>query len=254
MNQIFNFQNQSVRIQFQNNEPYFCLADVAKIMEIKNPRQLKLNSKGVCKAYTPTESGNQEMTFINEPNLYRVIFRSNKPEAVKFQDWIFEEVIPQIRQTGSYTIKITPAQKQQIQSAVNRRVHRTGDTHQNIYRTIHELANVASYHDIAAADFDKVMTYLDGQTAPVPTKPISQDLFRHLAKMAMYAGHWANFQRLMCQNPNSEQARHILNEVAYSTSSNQTGFLFIFKPDVENDIKQAVDWLHAQSSHYALAE
>ena len=64
--------------------------------------------------YTPTRGGDQELTFISEPNLYRVIFRSNKAEAIKFQDWIFEEVIPTIRKTGGYQAKSTPSVKDQL--------------------------------------------------------------------------------------------------------------------------------------------
>ncbi|MDO9957413.1 BRO family protein, partial [Glaesserella parasuis] len=45
----------------------------------------------------------QEVTFINEPNLYRIIFRSNKSQAIDFQNWVFEEVLPQIRKTGQYS-------------------------------------------------------------------------------------------------------------------------------------------------------
>lgn len=103
---IFQFQaEQSVRVEFQNNEPLFCLTDVARILEISNANPLRFNMKrdGVHKMYSVDTKGRKnEITYINEPNLYRVIFRSNKPEAVKFQDWIFEEVIPQIRKTGSY--------------------------------------------------------------------------------------------------------------------------------------------------------
>lgn len=163
--QIFNFNQAQVRIQFHNGEPLFCLTDVAEILSIKNANSTRFNLKkdGVHKMYTPTNGGKQEITFINEPNLYRVIFRSNKPEAVKFQDWIFEEVIPQIRKTGSYTVKVSTQQKQQIQAAANRRVHRTGETHQAIYTAIHDLAQVASYHDIAATDFDRIMAYLDSE-------------------------------------------------------------------------------------------
>lgn len=58
---------------------------------------------GVTKRYTPTTSGNQEITFINEPNLYRLIIKSRKPEAERFEAWVFEEVLPQIRKTGSYS-------------------------------------------------------------------------------------------------------------------------------------------------------
>ncbi|EOF9714215.1 Bro-N domain-containing protein, partial [Neisseria gonorrhoeae] len=105
---IFQFQaEQSVRVEFQNNEPLFCLTDVARILEISNANPLRFNMKrdGVHKMYSVDTKGRKnEITYINEPNLYRVIFRSNKPEAVKFQDWIFEEVIPQIRKTGGYQV------------------------------------------------------------------------------------------------------------------------------------------------------
>jgi len=105
--QAFNFTQAEVRTsKDKNGEPLFCLSDVAKILDIQNSRQIvqkQLDSKGVYKIYIPTNSGNQDVTFISEPNLYRVIFRSNKPDAVKFQNWIFEEVIPQIRKTGSYS-------------------------------------------------------------------------------------------------------------------------------------------------------
>ena len=102
---IFQFQaEKSVRVEFQNGEPLFCLKDVAAILEIQDTKSknFNLNPKGVEKIPCLTKGGKQELTFINEPNLYRVIFRSNKPVAVKFQDWIFEEVIPTIRKTGSY--------------------------------------------------------------------------------------------------------------------------------------------------------
>ena len=42
------------------------------------------------------------MAYVNEPNLYRLITRSKMPHAVKFQDWVFEEVLPTIRKTGGY--------------------------------------------------------------------------------------------------------------------------------------------------------
>jgi len=43
--------------------------------------------------------------YINEPGLYQLIFKSKMKEAIKFQDWIFEEVLPQLRKTGKYKMK-----------------------------------------------------------------------------------------------------------------------------------------------------
>ncbi|EAA7556012.1 Bro-N domain-containing protein [Salmonella enterica] len=102
----FYFHNSSVRIQVIDGEPWFCLSDVAKILEIKNSRDLlskQLDKDGVDKIYIiDSLSRKQEAAFINEPNLYRVIFRSNKPEAKQFQDWVFNDVLPTIRKTGRY--------------------------------------------------------------------------------------------------------------------------------------------------------
>ena len=56
---------------------------------------------------SPTTSGVQSLTFISEENLYRIIFRSNKKEALSFQDWVFKDVLPTIRKTGSYSARQT---------------------------------------------------------------------------------------------------------------------------------------------------
>ena len=119
MNQIsiFNFNQSPIRVQLVNNEPYFCLSDVTNVLNMnrRSSEAFGLKEKGCKKITTLTKGGNQEIIYINEPNLYRVIFRSNKPEAVKFQDWIFEEVIPQIRKTGGYqTSGSLPLQQPQL--------------------------------------------------------------------------------------------------------------------------------------------
>lgn len=102
----FNFQSQPVRtITDEHGEVWFVASDVCNILGYANSRRtidLHCKTKGVTKRYTPTESGNQEMVYINEPNLYRLIIKSKKPEAEKFEEWVMEEVLPSIRKTGSY--------------------------------------------------------------------------------------------------------------------------------------------------------
>ena len=107
---IFNFNEHGVRIAFDvNGQPLFCLPDVGQALDIKNATasRFKLNPKGVHEMYTLTNGGTQKLKFINEPNLYRIIFRSNKPQALSFQDWVFAEVLPSIRKTGSYVARQT---------------------------------------------------------------------------------------------------------------------------------------------------
>ena len=123
--QTFNFGINEVRTAIKDNgDVYFCLTDVADVLEISRSSDLlqvqkdfvknetpknrgTLDPKGVHKMYTLTKGGMQHLTYINEPNLYRVIFRSNKAEARQFQDWVFNEVLPTIRKTGSYNTKPT---------------------------------------------------------------------------------------------------------------------------------------------------
>ena len=107
---IFNFNEHGVRIAFDvNGQPLFCLSDVGQALDIKNATasRFKLNPKGVHEMYTPTNGGTQKLTFINEENLYRIVFRSTKPEALNFQNWVFAEVLPSIRKTGSYSARQT---------------------------------------------------------------------------------------------------------------------------------------------------
>ena len=52
-----------------------------------------------------TLGGNQELMVVNEPGLYHLTFKSRKPEANAFRRWVFHEVLPSIRKTGSYSVK-----------------------------------------------------------------------------------------------------------------------------------------------------
>lgn len=106
----FDFKSSSVRVVLDDNqEPWFCLTDVYKSLDISRTSRLfrELDEKGVADYHTPTNGGIQKLKFINEPNLYRIIFRSNKPEALSFQNWVFAEVLPSIRKTGSYSARQT---------------------------------------------------------------------------------------------------------------------------------------------------
>ena len=107
--QIFNFNSNPVRVELFDNQPHFCLLDVCEIFEIQNSRRVQsqmLDPQGVRLAYILAKDEKQRRTaFINEPNLYRIIFRSEKAIAKNFQNWVFEEVLPQIRKTGKYQLQ-----------------------------------------------------------------------------------------------------------------------------------------------------
>lgn len=166
--EVFSFQeHHDVRIQVINNEPWFCLKDICDILDIKNPRDMlakQLDRGGVEKIYTPTISAIQQITFINEPNLYRVIFRSNKPEARQFQDWVFNEVLPTIRKTGRYEHPVatthnaeplTPSDMKNLNHLVvlmTRQFARTGSWRLGVWHALRRAAGVPSPEEFTVDD------------------------------------------------------------------------------------------------------
>lgn len=94
-----------VRTTVIDDEPYFSLNDVCRILEIKNPSDAKnrLRKDGVGTTEVIDSMGRtQQANFINESNLYKLVFQSRKPEAERFADWVTSEVLPAIRKHGAY--------------------------------------------------------------------------------------------------------------------------------------------------------
>ena len=102
--QIFtNEQFGSVRTIGEGDTVLFCGSDVASALGYAAPRNaIATHCKGALKRCIPTNGGDQEMSFIPEGDVYRLIIRSNLPEAVRFEKWLFEEVLPSIRKHGGY--------------------------------------------------------------------------------------------------------------------------------------------------------
>ena len=93
-----------IRTSLVNSEPMFCLSDICKSLGLSQPSKVKerLNEKGVRTIPTLTSGGEQNLLYINEPNLYKVIFQSRKESAERFTDWVTSEVLPSIRKNGGY--------------------------------------------------------------------------------------------------------------------------------------------------------
>lgn len=112
--QIFNYRDTPLRTVERDGDLWWVLKDVCGVLGIVKhtsvAARLDDDEKGACLMGTP--SGEQNMIIINEPGLYSVILRSDKPEAKDFKRWVTHEVLPSIRRTGSYamTAPMSPAQ------------------------------------------------------------------------------------------------------------------------------------------------
>jgi prophage antirepressor-like protein len=128
---VFQFQSTNIRtFADDNGEPWFCANDVCEVLGYANSRQAVQKNcleKGVSKRDTLTGGGNQELTFINEGNLYRLIVKSRKPEAEKFEQLVMDEILPTIRKTGSYHKQesLPPITADQIEKLIEKQLRKS---------------------------------------------------------------------------------------------------------------------------------
>ena len=108
MKELKVFQNSEfgeLGIMMIDGKEYFPATQCAKILGYADPfKAIKqhCNEKGWVICPLLTNGGIQNVKFINEGNLYRLIIRSKIPSATKFESWVFDEVLPEIRHTGAY--------------------------------------------------------------------------------------------------------------------------------------------------------
>lgn len=109
--QFFKFEHgghfESIRTVVIDGEIWFVGADVAAVLGYKRPVETirqHCKPKGTTKHRILTGGGMQEVVLINEGNVYRLIVKSTLPSAERFEEWLFDEVIPSIRKKGGYGI------------------------------------------------------------------------------------------------------------------------------------------------------
>ena len=107
---LFSFENAAVRTVSIDGAPHFVGKDVCEILKYSNPTTaMNSHCKGVALRYPlQTAGGLQDVRVLSEPDVLRLIVRSTLPEAERFEKWLFEEVLPAIRKTGSYTAPGAP--------------------------------------------------------------------------------------------------------------------------------------------------
>ena len=102
---VFANSDYNVRTLGTPDAPIFCAADVCAALGYANGRKAVADhceEGDVTKRDTPTTSGIQSMTYVNESGLYALIFGSKLETAKKFKHWVTSEVLPSIRRHGAY--------------------------------------------------------------------------------------------------------------------------------------------------------
>ena len=98
----------------KKGELLFCLKDVCDSLGLQvndvakrvgcNPDSIGVSSEVISRGVATGKFKELQMYFVTEPDLYRCIFQSRKPTARKFQDWVFNEVLPSLRTTGAFVV------------------------------------------------------------------------------------------------------------------------------------------------------
>ena len=109
--QVFSSNEFSVRTtRDDDGNIWFVAKDIMKCLDYSNastPAQVMQSVpdiwKGIKRIDT-VERGMQDMLCLTEQGVYFFLGRSDKPKALPYQMWIAGDVVPSIRETGSYTI------------------------------------------------------------------------------------------------------------------------------------------------------
>lgn len=108
---LFRFEGMPVRLVMREGDPWFIAADVCRILGLNNVsmalRILDEDEKHTLSSVEGIGDGRaQSLNIISEPGLYKLMGRSRKPEAKRFDRWVRHEVLPAIRKTGGYLIAV----------------------------------------------------------------------------------------------------------------------------------------------------
>lgn len=173
----FQFKDTSVTAYAdEQGNPWLSANEVCAILGYKNPWDAvatHCKTPGVAKREVGVVTGKKAdgtdaiqivaTTYINEGNLYRLIIKSRKPAAEKFEAWVMEEVLPTIRKTGKYEVPtepaITPAQQNQLQQAIAARFP-NGKNRPYAWSRFNNHFSLGSYKQLPTSKVDEALAYI----------------------------------------------------------------------------------------------
>ena len=134
----------TIRFVEHQGEWWAVAKDITNALGLKQPSRAISTLKGVTKSKTLTKGGEQELSIINEKDIYRLVFKSRKPEAEAFQEWVFE-IIKQLRQsTGLEGFQVfRMLDKEHQKQAMNRLVNGLEQVKQTDLIKANTIANKA---------------------------------------------------------------------------------------------------------------
>jgi hypothetical protein len=183
----FAFESQLVRAVRRDDAPWFVGNDVCQCLGLKNPRTsldlLDADERGVCIVDTP--GGEQTVIVVSEPGVYRLVFRSRKPEAERFKRWLAHEVLPNLRR-GDSLDPVSPS------PPAEPRPERLAEVDLRHAPLLHRLQCIREVRSVAGVQAARVMWQRLG-LPPLPPPPLTaadeaRQCLRHLLEAEIVPG------------------------------------------------------------------
>ncbi len=263
--QIFNnLDFGEIRTLEEGGKVLFCGKDVAKALGYVNaPDAIAKHCKkdGIAKHDSLDSLGRKNtFTFVNEGNLYRLISHSKLPTAEKFESWIFDEVLPQIRKTGGYIpIEEEDTEQELLAKAYlismktieeqKNKLKAMKDTVEVQGHQISEMKPKASYYDVVLNCKDLISVTLIAKDYGKSADWLNKYLYKKSVQYKQsgtwflyqdYAGHGYTGSKTHSYNGND--GKHHTKEHTYWT---QKGRLFIYNLLKEDGIIPVMEQINA---------
>ncbi|WP_252254512.1 ORF6C domain-containing protein [Clostridium sp. ZBS12] len=191
MNNLMIFENKPVEVFEWNGKILFNPKNVAECLDIKNVNEnlRSFNENQVIKLTNSKISNtdfrklhNTGENFLTESGVYKLIFKSKKAEAEKFQDWVTDKVLPSIRKTGAYQM---PKMSKELQ-AIFAIDERTVELDSRITKLENNTTiDYSQQEELRTLGTKKVVAILGGTDAPA---------YKELNKK-VFSSFWRDYKR-----------------------------------------------------------
>ena len=244
--EIFNFENLgSVRTSIgEGGEPLFCIKDVSDILDIGNPSMLvrRIDDPYLITTEVWVQTGiktdgtpalrSTPMAFVNEAGLYQAIGQSRKPAAKRFMDWIFSEVIPSIRRTGSYSLENDTSLSLQTRVLINherqilgvkKEVSELRELEASHYKELSERADIAHHRQelIIEEGYHTVFQYahfMGVDTNTIDTNHLGRVASKICREMGIPTGKYPDGKYMINTYP-YKVLNQVFNELVFTTQN-----------------------------------
>lgn len=232
--QVFNFEEQEVRTQIINNEPWFVGKDVAEILGYSNTRDaLNRHVDNDDKADVVIHDGrkNRNMIAVNESGLYGLIFGSKLESAGKFKRWVTSEVLPTIRKHGAYmTAETIEAALSDPDTIIQLATRLKDEREQRLIaeQRVNELQPKATYYDLILQSKTLLSVTQIAKDYGMSATALNKMLYE-LGIQYKQGGTWLLYQK-HADKGYTQSTTHIIDEERSSllTKWTQKGRLFIY--------------------------